>query len=108
VAQAEADELGLDVESARADLNIAGCLVELDRLEEARRSVERAEQRFAALGIKTELLRARLYKAEIMRKGGDPEQALRELEKLKPDVARSGMMPLQDQVDEGIEKAKAA
>jgi tetratricopeptide (TPR) repeat protein len=107
-ARLQADALRLEAEIARVEHNIARCLIKMDRLEEAQAIIERAEMRFASLGMDTEVLRSHWCKAELMKKKGNSREALIELERLKPEFKRRGMSRNYHQVEQDIAELRGA
>jgi hypothetical protein len=100
--------LCFEADIARIDHNIARSLLELGQLGDARRHFERAERRFVDLGMETELLRARWSRTKMMSKTGKPDEALVELERIEPELARRGMNGVRNRVEQDIAELKGA
>jgi tetratricopeptide (TPR) repeat protein len=90
-AHSEAETMGLEPELARIENNAARCLLKLGELAEASRWAERAEKRFATLGMDSEVLRTRWTIKLIAAKSRKGRKAIKELQRLKPEFKRRGM-----------------
>lgn len=107
-AHSEVEKMGLEPELARIENNAAHCLLELGELDEAKRWGERAKERFATLGMESEVLRPRWAFIKIAAKTGKERDAIEDLERLKPEFKRRGMNGDAEIVDHDIAELKGA